>query len=70
MSDPNQIRNPYPDQTPFEPISQAPACPNCWGWQEYAERRRLGPNSKWNQTKAFILNFVEQVVSGIRKPDS
>ncbi len=57
-----------------EEILEAGACPNCWGIQEYGgEFRKLEEdytksniNHDKSKKKAFIAQFVETNVTGIR----
>ena len=66
-------KRPQIDLTKTEFV-QAGACPNCWGYQEYDEKfvehyrdytKSNINNNKQNQ-KAFVQQFVETYVTGIR----
>jgi len=53
-------------------IMQAGACPNCWGTQEYNDKYiafrkdKTKSNISNQEQKAFVTQFVETYVSGIK----
>ena len=57
-----------------EEIVEAGACPNCWGTQEYdnkfiefiEDQTKSNINLDHSKRKAFIQQFVEDRVSGIK----
>lgn len=53
-------------------IKEAGACPNCWGKQEYDDKYiafrkdKTKANISHKEQKAFVTQFVETHVSGIK----
>lgn len=52
-----------------EELIEKLVCPSCWGWQEYQDtfqNKEMDINQNAPYRKAFIQQFVEKNITGIR----